>query len=166
MPVSVDNLIVGLRGNLDLAIPLIDDVPEEGMARQFGELKNHAAWQIGHTVVSLAYAAKLCGADYAAPGGWWELFQPGSQPVDERGRYPSKAELLDHLRRVCGAIEASLPALDAAALAAPFPEEKFRSFWPTLADGLVFFAISHFAYHLGQLSSWRRVMNLPRALPS
>lgn len=160
-----DHIAVGLRGSHEMTPALVNDIPEDAMARQFGAIRNHAAWQLGHIVVATAYAAKLCGSDYAPPRGWADLFKPGTEPTDNRARYPLKAALLTEIDRVCDAVEAALPSLDAPALAAPFPEERFRSFWPTLADGLIFFTASHYSYHLGQLSAWRRAMDLPKALP-
>jgi len=35
---------------------------------------------------------------------------------------------------------------------------------PTVGDGLVFLTGSHFAYHLGMLSAWRRTIGLGSAL--
>lgn len=161
---TMDLILHEMRFNLEMTNSLVKDVPDDVMTRQFGELKNHPAWQLGHIVVSHGYLASLIGADYTAPQGWEALFPPGTHPVDDPGLYPDKATLLDELSRVCDALAARLPALDAQALAQPFPEERFRSYWPTLGNGVSFFLTSHFAFHLGQLSAWRRAMNLPPAM--
>lgn len=159
-----DIILQELRSNRAMAERFVDDIPDEAMARQFGDMKNHPAWQLGHIAVSLAFAGQVIGADYAPPEGWDKLFPPGTNPVGDRGAYPSKAALWAELERVCDAVALRLPQLDAAALAADFPEEKFRTYWPTVAGGVQFFAVSHFAFHLGQLSAWRRAAGLPSAM--
>lgn len=156
--------LTGLRSNRWMVPQMVADVAEERMAEQFGTMVNHAAWLLGHMTIGLNFAAELCGSDYRAPADWQPLFEPGSVPTADRARYPDKATLLAEIDRAGAAVENRLPALDADALCKPFPVESYRSFWPTVGDGVVFLATTHFAYHLGQLSAWRRGLGLGKAM--
>ncbi|MBI1335360.1 MAG: hypothetical protein GC164_00185 [Phycisphaera sp.] len=158
------SLVVGLmKMNLNMVEPLLKGVPDEKLAYQSGSFTGHAAWQLGHLASSLAFAGSLCGATYTLPDGWQEKFGNGSTPTPNRADYPSAAALVAEVKKATDALAAHLPNVDEKTLTAPFPDEQFRAFWPTVGDGVVFLATTHVAYHLGILAGWRRVIGLGSA---
>jgi hypothetical protein len=164
--VLVGAILTGLRGNHAMTAPMVADVSDDRMTEQFGTMKNHAAWQLAHIVTGLGFAANLLQLDYAAPDGWREKYGNGSPvPTADRSRYPDKALLLTEIDRAVDALMTGFAAADAAVLEAEMPVASFRTFWPTVADGAAFLMTTHYAFHLGQLSTWRRGLGLGKALP-
>ena len=165
MSTTTGAILTAIRGTAMLLRPFTSDIPDARMVEQFGAMRNHPAWQLGHIAVGVDYAASLLGDAPRCTAEWQGLFGMGSQPVADGSKYPAKAELIAVLESATAAVESRLPTADPGLLASPFPNEKFRAFWPTLADGVVFLVTTHYAYHLGQLSGWRRAANLPSAMP-
>ncbi|MDB4731709.1 DinB family protein, partial [bacterium] len=103
-------------------------------------------------------AASLLGEEMGTDDAWMQTYGPGSTPVDDRGTYPSKAELLQKLESTCEraeslAIGASQDQLVAANETPFFPKQ-----FPTVGDLLTHLLTTHAAMHLGQLSAWRRTV--------
>jgi hypothetical protein len=149
------------RGYLSL---LIDDIPDEKMAEQPKGLPNHPAWQIGHLTMALDGLCKMLGAESSLDDAFVAKFTMGSEPVDDRSKYPSKTELLskyDELR--AKAAEAYANASDAD-LAKPNPSEILGKMLPTMGHMAAFMMLDHESNHLGQISIWRQAAGMRPAL--
>jgi hypothetical protein len=87
---------------------------------------------------------------------WMETFGPGSMPVGDRSKYPSKDQLLStmrttHKRAIELLTEASPAQLNLSNETRFFPAE-----FPTVGALIAHLMTTHAALHLGQLSAWRR----------
>ena len=124
-------------------------------------IRNHPAWLIGH----LAYSCQLLGGVIGVPewlsADWAARFGTGSEPVADSGRCPTKDDALAVLRDAQSRITRAVEGLDDARLDQPFPDESYRDVFPTVRHALTQVLVGHTAFHVGQLSVWRRAMGLP-----
>ncbi len=159
-------ILTNLEFNRQVTRRLLDDVEDGRLAEQPPGIRNHAAWQLGHIAYSLEGANHMLGGSFALPAGWSDKYGMGSEPLADRSAYPSKAELLGQLGEASDAAASAVRGCDAAALDAanPVPDPTFQKMMPTLGDAVTFLVNSHYAYHLGQVSGWRRAIGLGSAL--
>lgn len=134
-------------------------VADADLACQPIERGNHPAWIVGHLAVSSNNVLKLAGQPSLVSEEWSPLFGRGSQPTSDRGAYPSKDVLLESLSRVHTAVTALVPNLPREVLDRPNPVNlpQLRSL-PTVGNIVMHLLTTHEAFHLGQLSAWRRAM--------
>jgi hypothetical protein len=152
-----------LRSNsltLDYLRRLVADVPAELMTCQGPGAVNHPAWVIGHLTHSCEAIGGEMGLDPWLPEVWQRQFGTGSVPTNERDRYPIKAELLAALADGQRRITERLSLLGEAGLAQQLPDGLHRAMFPTLGDAVLRILTSHAAVHVGQITVWRRALNL------
>ena len=142
---------------------LADPVPAGRFAEQPAAGVNHPAWVVGHLTFAADFGLKLCGAEPVSPAGWADLFGIGSTPVADLGTYPAKAELLAAYDLAHQKLTAAAPLADPAALAKPQPLDFLQPHISTLGELVAHILSTHEAFHLGQLSTWRRVSGFPSA---
>ncbi len=137
------------------------DIPDERFAEQPVPGVNHPAWIIGHLAASTDSASALLGGPKVLSQTWGRLFGRGSKLSSCRAEYPTKDELLQAIevgfRRACEMAGAA----SSECVARPNPNPLLKESLPTAGDAFAFVLTSHFAAHLGQLSSWRRMIGLP-----
>ncbi len=150
---------------LAYAKQLVADVPDENITNQPFPGANHPAWVLGHLVASAGFCCSMLGLDAEIPDGWDKLFGMNSTPTPDRTAYPPKQQLLDALEQQHARFAQAFDAANPATLAAEVPNEMIRQIQPTIGQALIFFATTHEAIHLGQLSAWRRALGLPRVGP-
>jgi DinB family protein len=140
---------------------LLADVPDERMAEQPVAGVNHPAWVLGH----LAWAAdgnlQKIGGQSALPAGWTALFGVGSKPSPVRGDYPPKEELLRAVEQSYRQLREKAATASPEQLAQPTTNPRAKEMLPTLREQVAFLLTGHMGVHLGQLSSWRRMIGLP-----
>lgn len=139
---------------------LAADIPDERFTEQPFPGVNHPAWILGHLAISSGFVVALTSGEKPFPEHWSKLFGPGSTLTATRSDYPSKAELLQ-------AIESGYQRAREAALLAtpellerPNPNRRLRDRLPTIHDAFSFILTAHFSLHLGQFSTWRRLIGL------
>lgn len=147
----------------DFAHLLVDPLPDERLAEQPAGGVNHPAWVVGHLAIAADFGLRFCGAPTVCPADWSALFNPGSTPVADRSKYPSKAELLAAYDQAHQRLTAAVPTTDPGPWAAPNPIGFLRPGLPTVGDLLGHILSTHEAFHLGQVSTWRRVLGFPSA---
>ena len=140
---------------------LMADVPEERMAEQPVPGVNHPAWILGHLALTADFAAGMLGADKVFPAQWAPLFRPGSKPEGIRSSYPSKAELLTALEQGFERLRQRAAAATPEQLSQATTNPRIKDTLPTAKDFAAFLLTGHIGGHLGQLSSWRRMIGMP-----
>jgi hypothetical protein len=140
---------------------LVADIPDERLAEQPLPGVNHPAWVLGHLAFSTDVAAGLLGAAKALPPEWAPLFGPGSKPSAARGAYPPGHELLGALERGFERVRQQAADATPEQLAQPTTNPRMKDALPTVKDLVAFLLTAHLGVHLGQLSSWRRMIGLP-----
>jgi len=140
---------------------LSTDIADERLAEQPAAGVNHPAWILGHLAVTADSTGRLLGQEQSLPQGWHKMFGPGSQLTTVRSDYPSKEELLSALEQCFARLRESAAAATPAQLATPTTIPRLRQGLPTTADVVAFLLTGHFGVHLGQLSTWRRLIGIP-----
>lgn len=139
---------------------LTADIADEHMTRQPMLGVNHPAWILGHLAFSAEMIVVRLGGDKFLPANWTDLFKPGSSPRAVRGEYPGKDELLQALDDSFARARAAVAGASAETLATATPNPRMREGLPTLRESAAFVLTGHLGVHLGQLSSWRRMMGM------
>ena len=159
-----EHLLRAAASNVEYAKKLVADIPDEKMCQQSVPGMNHAAWVLGH----LTYVFdSMIGVFDQAPTmsrEWKDLFNVASKPQSDRGKYPSKAALLEAYEKAYQRIVDAVKAASDESLAREFPNPRLRPTMPTVGFAMVHILTSHQGIHLGQLSAWRRAQGLPAAI--
>jgi hypothetical protein len=119
---------------------------------------NTPRWILGHLAVSSDYALQAMGQTMRCPKEWHKRFGPGSQPVSD-GVRPTKDELIAAVTSGYSAACAASGRADPAVMARPHAAAILKD-TPirTIGDLVTHLLTTHIAFHLGQLSAWRRQM--------
>jgi len=141
---------------------LLKDIPDERMAELPAAGVNHPAWILGHLIYTGDAVVSMLGGAKELPEHWAKLFGGGSELTSNRTDYPGKTELLDLLKSRFLAARQLLAVAPESILEAPNPRLHMRERLPTVADMVSFVLTGHFGIHLGQLSTWRRLIGLKR----
>jgi hypothetical protein len=138
---------------------LTEDVEDGELTVQPAAGMNHPAWILGHLTITREWVKDLLKLPARAGwdgAGWMAKFNRGSAITGARGDYPAKAELLGALEETHREIEAAARGLTEADLAREMPVERLRSVFSCVGDMVVGLMTTHEAFHMGQLSAWRR----------
>jgi DinB superfamily len=139
---------------------LVGDIADERLAEQPLPGVNHPAWILGHLAISADRGCSLLDAPKQLPASWPLLFGSGSGLSATRIDYPSKDELLraveQGFERLRQTIATATPEKFAKLATNPPTKEAL----PTIKDGIAFLLTGHLGIHLGQLSTWRRMIGL------
>jgi hypothetical protein len=140
---------------------LVGDIADEQLAEQPHAGVNHPAWILGHLAWAADGALAMLGAPKVLPDEWKTLFASGSKPSASRAVYPSKNELLRAVEG--GYLQARQKAASASPerLSRPTTSPRAKETLPTFREMVAFLLTGHMGVHLGQLSSWRRMLGLP-----
>jgi DinB superfamily len=140
---------------------LVDDVPDERMAEQPFPGVNHPAWIVGHLAWSTDRARWLLGLEPELPAEWTTMFGFGSKPSPTRGDYPARDELIQAVEQGFERLRDQVASATPEQLGQPSPNARTKEFLPTVKDGIVLLLTGHLGTHLGQLTTWRRMIGMP-----
>lgn len=154
--------------SLDYLREMLADVPDELMTDQPDGVTNHPGWTIGHLVLISQEIGSVIGVEPWLSKDWTKQFGSGSisvpKPAREQGRNrdrASKSGLLAALDEAQSKLTTAVTALTNNKLDAPFPDPAYADVFPSVRHALIQVLLGHTAFHIGQLSVWRRAMNLP-----
>lgn len=155
----IEPLWTDLRG---YAQRLVADLSEDDMVAQpiAGVTMNHPAWILAHLG---AYAPVVTGILYSEPvdDPIDSPFGRKSRPLADRSVYPARDELISAFVDGYDQLVDALAIVPETNLAEPPPLDRWVARFPTIGHLPVQFVVKHNAHHLGQLSAWRRAMQLP-----
>jgi hypothetical protein len=92
------------------------------------------------------------------PDHWAGRYGTGSVPVADSGAYETKEQALAILGDAQARIVRAVEELDEARLDEPFPDASYHEVFPTIRHFLTQVLVGHTAFHVGQISLWRRAM--------
>jgi DinB superfamily len=145
-------LMYGLLQNL------LQDIDEARFQHPLCEGGNSPAWILSHLVVVNDYLLKNFGEQRIAPAEWHKRFKPGAMPKDDPAPLPSKAEVMETLEKGRRRIVETAANADPAKMNEPQTSEFFKdSPVKTVGDVMGHLLTTHFAFHVGQISAWRRL---------
>jgi hypothetical protein len=147
---------------LQYARMLVTDIPDERLTEQPLSGVNHPAWILGHLAYSADRGVSLLGGEKALPAAWTPLFGPETTPTNLRSDYPTKGELLERLEKQFERFRHQASSATSEQLAQPSTNPYTKDALPTLKEAIAFLLTGHLAVHLGQLSTWRRMIGMPR----
>jgi hypothetical protein len=130
---------------------------------------NHPAWVYGHLAVYPSRVLTVLGSpaadSVAVSPAYVELFKDGTKCLDDvEGRiYPRMEEIAKAYFIGHDALAAFVATLPDEALLRDHPDEARRVNFPVLGAHVNFMLNDHIAFHLGQVSAWRRMMGLGSA---
>lgn len=154
--VTVNRFLVGYSKML------VGDLDDERLAEQPTPGVNHPAWILGHlTVVAHRAMSLISGGETDLPESWKTLFGPGSKLTANRADYPFKAELLPALEESYEALQRMILEATPEQLSRPSTHARTKAMLPEQKDLLAFLLTGHMGLHLGQLTTWRRMIGLP-----
>ena len=146
---------------LDFLREQVADVNDNDIVAQPNGMVNHPAWTIGHITAATHLLARTIGVPKWLPTEWVQHYRTGSTPVADAGIYDSKNELLSKLREAQTKITQAIEQMSDTQLNELFPAEAYRDVFPTIRHALTQVLIGHTAFHVGQISLWRRAMSMP-----
>lgn len=152
---AVSNLLLRYGGML------VADIPAERMAEQPLAGVNHPAWVLGHLTLTAVHGLTVLGTTVELADGWGALFAPGSQLTGVRADYPGKDELLAAFQSRYQQLQQAAATASAEQLAQASTHPMTRELLPTARESVSFLLTGHLGVHLGQLSTWRRLIGLP-----
>ena len=158
----VSEILNGFEINLAYLRRLVADLDDDQMVTQPASVPNHPTWVLGHLIYSLQAIAGELGVAAWLPESWSSMFGTGTTPKSCLKAYPSKQQLLLLLDDAELRLNIAVRNSSSEELAAPLPDDSYRTQLPTIGHALVHILVGHAALHLGQLTVWRRLMNLPR----
>jgi hypothetical protein len=103
----------------------------------------------------------MFGGQKTLPAEWNALVGQSSKPSSVRSHYPSKSDLLRAFEECHQRLREQVAAAGPELLAQPPATPRAREAFPTLKEHTTFILTGHVGIHLGQLSSWRRMIGLP-----
>ena len=156
----IDEILNSYRISLDRVRGLVADLNEDQMVSQTVALPNHPAWTIGHLIYSAHMIGQEMGISPWLDEAWLEPFRKGATPQADISAYPSKEELLSTLDSASARLSQKLQAMTDDDLAGPLPDSRYRNVFPTLGHAVLHILTAHTSIHVGQLSAWRRSMEL------
>ena len=121
-----DHVVKGYRMGLWLIKETVKDLTDEQMVQQPKPGMNHAAWLLGHFCLERVFFSNVAPVNLEAPAGWKELFMPGSTPVAELGKYPTKAVFLKELEATQAAVEKAFLGMSEADMEKPTTNERMK----------------------------------------
>jgi hypothetical protein len=154
----LNHVLAVYRFNLVRWKLLTDDIKDDEFTLQPAGL-NHPAWIIGHVTSAREWVKDFLHlADRPGWNGpaWLEKFNRGTNISPERSKYPTKAELLAALEAMHQEVETAVLKLSEADFTRDTPDPRIRQMFPKVGDILVGLMTTHEAFHMGQLSAWRR----------
>jgi hypothetical protein len=160
------HVLSGLHLGLGYADALTKTIPADRFAEFPGKDVVCPAFYMGHLAIYPARALDLLGRSdlaIANPAGWDERFKAGVEA--KPGDYPSKDAIMAHFMAGYRAVAKALETAPDEAFDRENPAEgRFKEMFPTVGGAVTFLCIGHMQMHLGQVSTWRRVMGLGSAV--
>jgi DinB superfamily len=149
--VKLNGLMIGMMSQ---SLANVDDAE---LAKPAFPGWNPPAWILGHLAVTNDFALRNLGEPPVTSSEWRKRFRPGAKPEEDKSPYPTKAELLSTLQTGRERIIAGIAKVDPEKLKQPHGVDLLQgSPLKTVGDVLSHLLTTHYAFHMGQLSAWRR----------
>jgi len=149
---------------------LVKDLDDELMIEMPAPEMDHPAWIIGHLTFTIQETGKQVGMHPWLPKDWSQMFVKDANISSDPDTYPKKQKLMEEFESGEKHIITSLNKLKESQLVISANQKKsnknfptiFSRLSPTVGHLILNTLVGHFSIHVGQLSAWRRAMNLPK----
>jgi uncharacterized damage-inducible protein DinB len=154
--IRLNGLMYGLLQKLS------NEFDDAAFQRPLTEGGNSPAYILGHLAIVNDYALRNLGQQRIASAEWHKRFRPGASPKDDTSPLPTKAELLEVLEKGRRLICEACMSVDPEKMNQPQTSDFFKdSPVKTVGDVVGHLLTTHLAFHLGQISAWRRMQGKP-----
>jgi hypothetical protein len=144
---------------------LLDEVEEARFQHPLVAGGNSPAWILSHLAIVNDYVLKNFGEQRIASAEWHKRFRPGALPKDDPSPLPTKAELFETLEKGRRRIYETAANVDPEKMEQPQTSDFFKdSPVKTIGDVVGHLLTTHFAFHIGQISAWRRLEGKPHII--
>ena len=141
---------------------LLKDFPDDQLDFQPHPELHSARWILAHLAIVSDYAAKMMDLPSLCPRTWHVAYGPASKPGTSDRVNPTKPELLAAIDEGYSRVCFSLPTVSAEHLSVPHGVALLDgTLLKTRGDLVCHILTTHFALHLGQLSTNRRMLGRP-----
>ncbi len=141
---------------------LLADMPPERIDDQLADGLHSVRWILAHLAIAADYGLKQLDLPFVCPMTWHVAYGPSSQAGTSDRIKPTHEELMATIEHGYSTLCHALRSVDDERLAVPHEVELLKSTnLKTKADLVSHILATHFATHLGQLSTLRRMMGLP-----
>jgi uncharacterized damage-inducible protein DinB len=147
--------------NLSMLKRLMADWPEDKLDWQPAEGLHSARWLLVHLAIAVDYGLMQFGEALTCPAEWHQAYGPGSSAGSNELK-PTIEELMSAIDQGYGRLRNLMSGMDEPGL-----EERHQvgllADTPLITKGdlVAHIAATHFASHLGQLSTLRRLLGKP-----
>ncbi len=165
MSAIIDGLINGFEKNKSYGERLLSDIGNEQMLLEPDGTRelpvNHPAWTFCHMNIYLpVIKAVINGDTFEDTKG--HRFGQDSQPESDASLYPSRDEILKSWSEGHDEIRQLLSNSNDAIFEQPVVLGRWAAIMPNAGTCLPYLMLNHENQHLGQISTWRRVLGMPR----
>ena len=160
----IENLRLGFHANTSLALKLAETVDAADMCDQPAAAMNHPAWIFRHLHTYHPVIVDLLeGHDPTDPKD--APFGKNSEALADPAVYGEWSQVVADYRGGVESVNAALEgavSMDESLLFRKMPVARWQERFPAAGSILAYLMVHHEAFHIGQLSTWRRARGLPR----
>ena len=140
------------------------EIDESKFADRFGTTINHPAFVLGHLAYYFGVCIQLLGGEVEFCENEASLYQHGADCIEDASIYQDKtASIAQYIARLDEALT-FVASCDAEVFERTTAGSPFEGRMDTLGQVAAFMLSGHPAFHIGQLSAWRRVSGMGTAV--
>ncbi len=161
---STSETIAGpTRFMIGLAGMLVNDIDEAKFADRLGTSINHPAFVLGHCAYYAGMCMQMLGGEIELSEDEEKLYEMGVECSDDASLYPPKADAITAFNERINTVADFIESCDESVMARSSEGKWFAEHFSTMGGGAAFMLVGHIPFHLGQISSWRRVAGMGQA---
>lgn len=159
-----EGLLFAWKKNQDYGPKLVADLSAEQMVAQPAANpdapSNHPAWVLSHLNVYIPIICSVIkGEEFDDPKP--HKYGMLSKPVTDANEYLTKEELVESFVNGHDQVAELLGNSDETVFSQPVRLPRWKEVMPLAGVALPYLMLNHENGHLGQVSSWRRILGLP-----
>jgi hypothetical protein len=159
--ISMKPVLHSFAYGLDYLREQVAGVADADFVAQPKGILNHPAWTIGHLTDICQMVGEVIGVEPWLPADWAKRYGSGSVPLADASVYEAKSQALRMLVDAQSRISLAVQRLTDDQLDEPFPGASYQEVFPSIRHFLTQVLVAHTAFHVGQISIWRKAMGLP-----
>ena len=156
---ATDLVKFALKASEDVVSGLVEDLKDCPLQAPTPNGGNHPLWTIGHLAYSEGALGEIITGEPNPLAAWKDLFDAGTEPVDDASHYPSFDEVLSQFKQMREATWKLIETLTDEDLdkATEKPPEGMEDFFANYGQILLLIGL-HTMHHRGQLADVRRAL--------
>ena len=143
---------------------ICDDIDESKFADRFGTTINHPAFVLGHLAYYFGVCIQLLGGEVVFEEHEDSVYSHGVDCIEDASTYLDKAGSITRYKTRLEEALAFIASCDAEVFNCSTDGTPFKGRMETLGQVAAFMLSGHPAFHIGQLSAWRRVAGMQSAM--